>query len=332
VATLEPHANRPVLVTGATGFVGRVLCARLAELGYPVRQAVRQPLAAQESAPFNTVVTGDLGPDTDWSQALTGISVVFHLAARTHVLHETSRDPFADYQRVNVGGTHALALAAISAGVSRMVFLSSIKVNGERTDRHPYAEDTPPLPEDAYGISKWEAEQALSGVTRDTGLETVILRPPLVYGPGVKANFLRMMHWIRRGIPLPLASVANRRSLIGVDNLVDALIVAGISPAAPGKTYLVSDDEVVSTPALVRSIAVAMQVKPHLLPCPPALLRTGAAVVGKRGEVRRLVGSLEIDSSRIRSELKWSPRFDLAQGLAQTAQWYYSQFPEKSNT
>ncbi len=248
------------------------------------------------------------------------------------MLHESKLNPFADYRRVNVEGTRSLVRAALLAGVDRIVFPSSIKVTGERTEDHPFTEDTLPSPEDAYGFSKWETEEILLSATRDTSMETVILRPPLVYGPGVKANFLHMMHWIKQGIPFPLASVTNRRSLIGVENLVDALIVAGTSPAAARKIYLVSDDEVVSTPGLIRSIASAMQVRPRLLPCPPALLKAGAAVLGKRVEVSRLLGSLEIDSSKIRRELQWRPRFDLAQGLAQTAQWYHAQFPVKSNT
>jgi nucleoside-diphosphate-sugar epimerase len=260
-----------------------------------------------------------------------GISVVFHLAARTHVLRETSRDPSAEFRRINVEGTRALARAALRAGVRRMVFLSSIKVTGERTGGHPFTEETAPQPEDAYGISKWEAEQAMCTVARDTGLETVILRPPLVYGPGVKGNFLRLMHWVARGVPLPLASITNHRSLIYVGNLADALIAAGTSPAASGKTFLVSDNEDVSTPGLIQSIAAALQVRPRLIPCPPALLMAGATVLRKREEMRRLTGSLQIDSSNIRTDLHWNPRFELAQGLSQTAQWYYSQFPAKSN-
>ena len=203
-------------MTGATGFVGRALCARLSELGYTVRGATRHPSSAQRPVPFDTVSAGELGPDTDWSQALSGISVVFHLAALTHVLHETSGDALAEYRRINVEGTRTLAHAAVRAGVRRLVFLSSVKVNGERTDGVPFDESALPQPEDAYGVSKWEAEQALCQVTRDTDLETVILRSPLVYGPGVKGNFLRLMHWAMRGVPLPLASIDNRRSLIFV--------------------------------------------------------------------------------------------------------------------
>ena len=332
MANIDLHAGTRVLVTGATGFVGQVLCVRLAELGYTVRRAVRKSPPISGHDRFETVAIGELGANTDWSQALAGVSVVCHLAARTHVLHETSHDPYAEFLRINVEGTRTLAQAAIRTGVRRMVFLSSIKVNGERTDVQPFTESASPQPEDAYGITKWEAEQALFAVARDTGFEAVILRPPLVYGAGVKGNFLRLMHWVERGVPLPLASITNRRSLIYVDNLVDAIVAAGISPAAAGNTYLVADNEDVSTPALIQSIAAAMQVRPRLFSFPRALLMAAAAAAGKREEVRRLTGSLQIDSSKIRGELAWIPRYRLTQGLAQTAQWYYSQFPEKSNT
>lgn len=332
MAPVDFPANQKVLVTGATGFVGRALCARLAELGYAVCGAIRNPLSLPSQLPFETVVTGELGLDGDWSRALADVAVVFHLAARTHVLRETARDAFAEYRRINVAGTQALAQAALRAGVRRIVFLSSIKVNGEQTDDLPFTEDTAPKPEDAYGVSKREAEQALGSVTRGTDFETAILRAPLVYGPGVKGNFLRLMHWAARGVPLPLASIVNRRSLIYIGNLVDALITAGCAAEAGGKTYLVSDGDDVSTPDLLRSIANALQVPARLLPCPPALLLAAAASLGKREEARRLTGSLQIDSSRIRRELNWLPRFSLTQGLQQTAQWYHSQFPAKSKT
>jgi nucleoside-diphosphate-sugar epimerase len=190
-----------VLVTGATGFVGRALCTRLSELGYVVRCATRSGILAPPLQGFHAVNVGDLGPDTDWSHVLSDVSIVFHLAARTHVLRETARDAFANYRRINVEGTLSLAQAAIRARVHRIVFLSSIKVNGEQTHSIPFDEDMTPQPEDAYGISKWEAEQALRAIARDRGIETAIVRSPLVYGPGVKGNYLRLMHWIARGVP-----------------------------------------------------------------------------------------------------------------------------------
>jgi nucleoside-diphosphate-sugar epimerase len=327
LAPIALHGNARVLVTGASGFVGRALCTRLAELGYSVRRAGRYPPSVQ--TPADTIPIGEFGPATDWSQAVEQVSVVFHLAARTHVMKETAQDALAEYRRVNVNGTRTLARAAVGAGVRRLVFLSSIKTNGESTGEHPFTEESAPQPEDAYGISKWEAEQALLEVTRGTPLETVILRPPLVYGPGVKGNFLRLMHAIARGLPLPVASVANRRSLVFVDNLADALIAAGISPHAANKTYLVADGEDLSTPDLIRSIGAAMQAHRCLFRFPVPLLLAGAALLGKRGEVQRLTGSLQIDSTKIRRELDWHPRFDLTQGLARTSQWYHSQLLAK---
>lgn len=332
MAAIDTRTSVKVLVTGATGFVGNALCSRLSELGYTVRCAVRTSTVAQHSARFHAIRIGGLGPDTDWSEALSDVSVVFHLAARTHVLKETARDALTEYRRINVEGTRALTQAATRAGVRRMVFLSSIKVNGERTDATPFNEKMAPQPEDAYGISKWEAEQALCDASHDTPLETAILRCPLVYGPGVKGNFLRLLHWTARGLPLPLASVDNHRSLIFVENLVDALVAAGTLPAAARQTYLVSDNDDVSTPELIRSISNALHVRAHLFSCPPALLRTAAAALGKREELRRLTDSLQIDNSKIRRELAWMPRFQLAASLVRTAQWYHAQFPVKSNT
>ena len=309
-----------VLVTGADGFVGGALCEALAASARRVRRAVR----VTRPGLTDTVASGDIGPDTDWRSALEGVSSVVHLAARTHVLREAAADPLAEYRRVNLDGTRRLAQQAGRAGVRRLVFVSSIKVNGETTGR-PFTEEDAPRPEDAYGISKWEAEQALARVAGETGLQVAVLRPPLVYGPGVKGNFLRLMGLVARGTPLPLSSIANRRSLIYVGNLVDAVIKAIDVPAAAGRAYLVSDGEDVSTPDLVRAIARALGIPPRLLPCPPAMLRLGAALTGKRAELARLTGSLQADGSRARRELDWRPRLTLAQGLAATARWYYSQ-------
>jgi len=308
-----------VLVTGADGFVGGALCEALAASARQVRRAVRVARPGLTDA----VATGDIGPDTDWRSALEGVSSVVHLAARTHVLREHAPDPPAEYQRVNLDGTRRLAQMAARAGVRRLVFMSSIKVNGEATER-PFTERDAPRPEDAYGRSKWETEQALARISAETGLEVAVLRPPLVYGPGVKGNFLRLMDLVARGTPLPLASIVNRRSLIYVGNLADAIVKAIDAPGAAGRTYLVSDGEDISTPDLVRVLAQALGVRPRLLPCPPALLQFGAALAGKRAELARLTSSLQVDSTALRRELDWRPRFTLAQGLAETARWYYS--------
>jgi len=308
-----------VLVTGADGFIGARLCRTLEAGGYSARRAVRRVRGAATPA---VLAVGEVHGETDWSAALAGAECVVHLAARTHVLEETAPDPLAEYRRVNVAGTRALARQAAAAGVRRLVFVSSIKVNGERTGERPYAEDDAPRPEDAYGISKQEAERELGEVAAETGLESVVLRPPLVYGPGVKGNFLRLLNLVARGVPLPFAALDNRRSLIGAGNLCDAIRAALAAPQADGRTYLVSDGEDTSTPGLMRALALALEVKPRLFPCPPAVLRALAAALGRSGEAARLTGSLQVDASRIRRELAWQPPQALAQGLAETARWY----------
>ena len=310
-----------ILVTGADGFVGRALCDALAASGCVPRRALRAARAGNAGA----VAVGDIGPATEWRAALAGVGCVVHLAARTHVLRETVADPLAEYRRINVAGTERLARSAAAHGVRRLVFLSSVKVNGERTVARPYTEDKAPRPEDAYGVSKREAEQALAGIAAETGLQVVILRPPLVYGPGVKGNFLRLMRLVARGVPLPLGAVENRRSVVYLGNLVDAIVKAADAPRAAGRTYLVADGEDVSIADLVRGLAAALDVKPRLLPVPLAALNLAATLVGRRAEFTRLTGSLQVDSSRIRRELDWRPSFTLAQGLERTAKWYRDQ-------
>jgi nucleoside-diphosphate-sugar epimerase len=309
-----------VLVTGANGFIGWALCGVLAASGRRVRKAVRMPVPGLPDA----VVVGDIGPDTDWRTALEGVSGVVHLAARTHVLRETATDPLAAYRKINVSGTERLARSAAAGGIRRLVIVSSVKVSGERTEERPFTEDGAPRPEDAYGVSKWEAEQALSRIAAETGLEVVALRPPLVYGPGVKGNFLRLMNLVARGVPLPLGAVDNRRSLIYTGNLAGAIVKALDAPQAAGRTYLVSDGEDVSTPDLVRGLARALGVKPRLLSLPLSALDLGARLAGRRAEFVRLTSSLQVDSSRIRRELDWRPPFTLAQGLELTAKWYHA--------
>lgn len=319
---------RQVLVTGAGGFVGQTLCEALRHSGYAVRRAVRA--LGYEDQGTQTVAVGSMTAETEWLSALGGVDAVVHLAARTHVTGEATDGVLAKYRQVNVEATERLARMAAASGVKRLVFVSSIKVNGERTSDHPFTENDAPLPEDAYGISKWEAEQALGRIANQTGLGIVVLRSPLVYGPGVKGNFLRLMALVVRGYPLPLASVHNRRGLIYVGNLVNAIIACLEQPAAAGKTYLVSDGEDLSTPDLIRAIASALGMRARLFPCPATLLMIGAALLGKSREVDRLVGSLQVDSSRIRSELAWQPRITLAQGMEQTAQWYLKTVNRKS--
>lgn len=309
-----------VLVTGANGFVGRALCEALAASGRGYRPAVRGPDAALR----NAVSVGDIGPDTDWGAALDGVNCIVHLAARTHVMRETAADPLAAYRRANVAGTERLARAAAGRGARRLLFLSSVKVHGERTASRALTEEDAPRPADAYGVSKLEAEQALARVAAETGLEVTILRPPLVYGPGVKGNFLRLLRLVARGVPLPVGAIENRRSLIGLGNLVHAIVSAIDSPRAAGRTYLVADGEDLSTPALVRALAQALGVKARVPAAPRAALTLLAALTGRRAELARLADSLQVDSSRIRRELGWRAPFTLAQGLAETAQWYHA--------
>lgn len=314
--------GKRVLVTGATGFVGRGLCQALQQHGYTVRAALRSAAVEPDRYVGEQAIVGSIGPDTDWRVALDSVDVVVHLAARVHVLKERVRDPLAAFRLVNVAGTERLARMAESAGVRRLVYVSSIKVNGDRTHESPFTETDIPGPQDAYGLSKLEAEQALLKISEETGLEVAIVRPPLVYGPGVGGNFLRMMRWIDRGLPLPLDSVRNSRSLLYLGNLVQSLASCVKDPRAAGKVFLVSDGEDVSTPELIRRLAWAMGRRPRLVSCPPALLRLAGFVSGKSAEVERLVGSLRVDSSRIHRELQWNPPFSVEQGLRETAAWY----------
>ena len=326
--TRASSGARTVLVTGANGFVGTPLCDALAHQGWTVRRALRNK--DSNNTNFDDAVIGDIGPHTDWHAAVTGVDTVIHLAARTHVMHETTGDPVAEYRRVNVDGTLPLAQAARAANVRRFIFLSSIKVNGEATTSTPYSESDEPRPADAYGVSKREAELALQAAAGS--METVVLRPPLLYGPGVKGNFLRLMRAIERGIPLPLASLDNRRSLLNVNNLVDAISVCIDHPAAAGQTYLLADEVAVSTPELARAIAAAMDRPARLIALAPGLLKFAGAMTGRRASIARLTGSLQISTDKIRRELAWRPRYTLALGLADTARWYYRQLAGDTRT
>jgi nucleoside-diphosphate-sugar epimerase len=312
------------LITGANGFVGKPLCAELLRQGHSVRAALRS--ASTAVAGVEVAVIGAIDGATDWADALRDVEVVIHLAARVHVMKDKAADPLAEFLKVNLHGTENLAQQAARAGVKRLVYVSSIKVNGEETHgQRSYTEQDEPSPQDPYGISKWQAEQAVQRIAQDTGLEAVIVRPPLVYGPGVKGNFAQMLKVLGAGIPLPLASVHNLRSLVYVGNLVAALIVCAMHRAAAGQTYLVGDGEDVSTPALLRLLGDAMGHPARLFPCPAALLKLAGRLTGKAEQVERLLGSLRVDSSKIRRELDWTPPYTLEQGLSATADWYRSQ-------
>jgi len=312
-----------LLVTGASGFVGSALLFRLSlDAQHQVKAALRHEVS---NIPENVmpVQVGDLGPETDWQLAVSGANAIIHTAARVHVMSDKVDDPLAEYRRVNVEGTLHLARQAAAAGVGRFIFISSIKVNGEGTLLgRPYTADDKPAPVEPYGVSKREAEDGLRQLAAATGMEVVILRPPLVYGPGVRGNFLRLLSLVDRGFPLPLRLVDNRRSMIYLGNLIDAINLCISHPKAAGRTFLVSDCEDVSTPELIRRLAEVLDRPVRLLPFPQTLVRFVGKLFGKSVEVDRLLDSLVIDSSKIRNELDWKPRYTMTQGLEETAAWY----------
>lgn len=308
-----------VLITGASGFVGRNLSGYLRPR-HTLRLAIRDAPSAQEGLSAGEVVgVGEVGGETDWSRALAGMEAVVHLANRAHVMRETAADPLALCRAVNVEGTRRLAQQAAAAGIRRLVYLSSVKVLGERTLERPFDETSLPAPEDPYGQSKWEAEQALREIAVETGLEVVVLRPPLVYGPGVGANFMRLMRLVGSGLPLPLAAIRNRRSLIHVRNLASAVEACLTHPRAAGRTFLVSDGEALSTPQLLAALAAGLGVPDRSWPLPPGLLRLAAGCVGLQAQASRLLDSLVVDDAAIRRELGWMPPCTAAEALRDTA-------------
>lgn len=308
-----------ILVTGANGFVGSALLERLDTGGFSARGTVRR----QANFPSNLVPVGELGPETVWSGVLAGQQAVVHAAARVHVMRDSASDPLSEFRRVNVEGTLNLARQAAAAGVRRFVFISSIKVNGEETaPGQLFRDDDLPHPLDPYGLSKQEAEEGLRQLAQESGMEVVIVRPPLVYGPGVKANFETMMRWLYRGLPLPLGSIRNRRSLVALDNLVDLIITCIDHPAAANQTFLVSDGEDLSTTELLQRMGAALGKPARLLPVPSALLSAGATVLGKRAVAQRLLGSLQVDMSKTQELLDWTPPVRVDDALRKTAEHF----------
>lgn len=307
-----------VLLTGATGFVGRHTVPLLVARGHHVRAALR----SAKEGPWEPAVVGDIGPDTDWTAALDGVDAVIHMAARVHVMRDKAADPLAEFRRVNTAGTVRLAEQAAAAGVKRFVFLSSIKAMVDESRPTPLEVATPPDPHSPYGISKLEAERALAAISARTGMEVAVIRPPLVYGPGAAGNMRALVKLVATGLPLPLGGIHNRRSLIYVGNLADAVVTVLEHPDAAGGTFLVQDGEPVSTADLVRAIAAAMGRPARLVPVPRGLMALGAALTGTRAVFDRLAGTLTVDDGPIRERLGWRPPHDLASGLRATAEWF----------
>ena len=303
-----------IILTGASGFIGRRLATALqskpdVNLTSAVRRTVELPAA-------HIVEVQGLDANTDWSTALIHQQVVIHAAARAHFMKDEVADPLAEYRRVNVNGTVNLARQAAAAGVKRFIFISSIKVNGEQTSlRPPFTAEDAPAPEDAYGISKWEAEQGLQKLASETGMEVVIIRPPLIYGPGVKGNFASMMKLVAKGLPTPLGAINNQRSLVALDNLVDLIITCIDHPAAANQVFLVGDGQDLSTTALLQGVAKAMDKPLRLIPVPASLMMLGATLLGKKAVAQRLFGSLQVDISKARDLLGWEPPITVEEGL-----------------
>ena len=309
-----------VLVTGASGFVGQALSTSLQRQGHDVVRVVRHTSLSGE------VAVADLSERTDWTRILeSGFDAVLHCAARAHVMNDELASPLFEYRRVNVQGTVNLARQAAVAGVKRFVFISSVKVNGESTlPGQRFNPSDVPAPQDDYALSKHEAEQALWQVAYDTGMEVVCIRPPLVYGPGVKGNFARMVQWIRQGAPLPLGAVHNSRSLIALDNLVDLLALCANperSPHAANQVFLVSDGDDVSTTELLRRVALAYGVPARLVPVPASWLLGAARVLGKTAVAERLLGSLQVDAAKAYERLGWRPPVSMNEQLQKMAQY-----------
>jgi len=307
-----------ILITGATGFVGRAVTRLLREQGHTLTGTTRDKglRAGPENIPLYYMP--EFSTEMDWSQAVSGAEAVIHLAARVHQMQDQAPDPLAEFRRVNVYGTVSLARAASDADVKRFVYLSSIKVNGEKTEESPFSDENPPEPLDDYGLSKWEAEQALMEMTAGSGMEAVILRPPLVYGSQAGGNFATLAKAVLKGTPLPLGAVTNRRSLLYVDNLASAISVCLRHPKAAGETFLVSDGEDVSIGDLIRRMAGAAGIGDKLFYCPLWLLHIAGALSGRRETIARITESLEVDSSKIRELLEWSPPATMDAGLRET--------------
>ncbi len=310
-------------MTGASGFVGQTLCSALISAEYSIRAVVRSAELVSAVNRLEVVTISDIGANTEWPTLLKDVDCIVHCAGHAHVMGDKEAANFMNYRAVNVEGTRRLAEQAVLSDVKRLVYISSIKVNGEQTPTGVgFTADDIAKPVDPYGISKWEAEKALFEIGARTGLEVVIIRPPLVYGPGVKGNFYSMLKWLSCGIPLPLGAIHNMRSLVGIDNLVYLIITCIHHPAAANQTFLVSDGEDLSTTELLHRLGKALYKPSRLLPVSASALELTAQWVGKRAVAQRLVGNLQVDISKTRKVLGWSPPVSVDEGLKRTADWY----------
>lgn len=308
-----------ILVTGGSGFLGEYLLPALMN----VSRLLVVTRRAAISGDSNHIIVTDIGPENNWSEAISGIDVVIHAAARAHIMKDISNDPLAEYRKVNVDGTLNLARQAAAAGVKRFIFISSVKVNGEATSHSTsFTERDTPSPVDAYGISKMEAETGLRSIAAETCMEVVIIRPPLVYGPGVKANFLNLLKLASTSMPLPFGAIHNSRSMIYVGNLVDFIIKCIDHPAAANQTFLVSDGDDLSLTSLLKEMRVAFGRPPRLIPVPTFLFKFAGALTGKRDVINRLIGDLQIDSAKAQNLIGWQPPFSVTEGINETIKAY----------
>jgi nucleoside-diphosphate-sugar epimerase len=316
--------QKRVLLTGATGFVGRAVQQRIvADAYYDLTVAVRCMVAVPSTV--RAVQVADLTAHTDWSEALQDVDVVIHCAARAHVLVEDAVDPLIEFRKTNVDGALVLAQQALAAGVKRFVFISSIGVNGASTELAPFTENSFPAPHAPYAVSKLEAELALQKLCAESAMELVSIRPPLVYAAHAPGNFARLLKLVRFGLPLPFSLVRNQRSMVALENLVDFVLCCAVHPAAANQTFLIADNQPVSTPQMLRYLSAGMGKHLLLLPVPVSLMRVAAKLVGRKALFDQLCGSLEVDASKARQLLGWTPPVSVEEAMRKTAKAYLAE-------
>lgn len=309
-----------ILVTGSSGLVGQSLTTQLLHAGYEVRGVARSSPPNLVGSRYEFAPIGDFSEVSNWQSLLAGVSTIVHTIARVHIMDDKAVSPLEEFRKLNVQATLALAAQAAAEGVKRFIFISSIKVNGESTqDEKPFLETDDTVPTDPYGLSKFEAEQGLLAIAQQTNMEVVIIRPPLIYGPGVKANFASMMKWVKRGIPLPFGAVDNKRSLIALENLVDFITRCIEHPKAANEIFLISDGQAISTTELMQVVAKAFGNKPVLIPIPVSFMQFAASMIGKQAVADRLFGTLEVDSTKARNLLGWQPVITMDEQLKKMA-------------